>query len=62
MPADALPQVMPGVTMSRPGPLQPLAQSIRSTLTETGAALEAAGSSSLGQCILSVLDDLSAKG
>jgi hypothetical protein len=53
---------MPGVTMSRPGPLQPLAQAIRSTLTDTGAALEAAGSTSLGHHILTVLDDLSASG
>jgi hypothetical protein len=50
------------MTMSKPGPLQPLAQSIRGVLAETGAVLADMGASTLGELVVGALDDMAAKG
>eukprot|EP00955_Chlamydomonas_euryale_P015223 162885-Chlamydomonas_euryale.AAC.2 len=48
--------------MSRPGPLMPLATALRELLADTGAALEAEGSSSLGAHVMALLRDGTAGG
>ncbi|GAX82791.1 hypothetical protein CEUSTIGMA_g10217.t1 [Chlamydomonas eustigma] len=45
---------LPGVTISKPGPLHPLVTSIQSIINETGQALSQEGCSSLGQLILNL--------
>jgi hypothetical protein len=50
-------EVMPGVTMTSPGPLSPLLASIERVLNETGRALLDNGQSSLGAFILGVVED-----
>ncbi len=45
-------EVMPGITMSKPGPLQPLVNAIRHTVNKAGEALERAGVETLGELIL----------
>jgi hypothetical protein len=49
-------ELQPGITISKPGPLQPLAEAIRATLNAAGAALEKSGSSTLGEHILGFVD------
>jgi hypothetical protein len=49
-------EVMPGVTMTSPGPLMPLLASIQKVLNETGQSLLDNGHSSLGAFILSVIE------
>ncbi len=44
------------------GPLQPLVISLQKAVSETGQALSEAGSSSLGQHIMAVLEDARASG
>jgi len=50
-------EVMPGVTMTSPGPLTPLLASIQDVLNETGRSLIDNGHSSLGAFILSVIEE-----
>jgi hypothetical protein len=50
-------EVMPGVTMTSPGPLSPLLASIQQVLNETGRCLLEKGHSSLGAFVLSVVEE-----
>uniref|UniRef100_A0A7S0S2W2 Queuosine 5'-phosphate N-glycosylase/hydrolase n=1 Tax=Chlamydomonas leiostraca TaxID=1034604 RepID=A0A7S0S2W2_9CHLO len=49
---------LPGVTMSSPGPLHPLATSLASAVSDAGHALDELGHKSFGEMILSVVSDL----
>ncbi|KAG1678253.1 hypothetical protein FOA52_013873 [Chlamydomonas sp. UWO 241] len=53
---------LPGVTMSKPGPLLPLARALQEMMAETGAALDAEGATTLGGYILTQLADQTAGG
>ncbi|KAI8463952.1 MAG: hypothetical protein J3K34DRAFT_526577 [Monoraphidium minutum] len=55
-------ELQPGITISKPGPLQPLAEAIRGALNGAGAALERLGCRTLGQHILGLLDGRAAAG
>eukprot|EP00877_Chromochloris_zofingiensis_P004080 jgi/Chrzof1/13673/Cz08g07170.t1 len=55
-------EVMPGVIMSKPGPLQPLVTSIREVINSAGAALEARGERTLGEHVLNFVDHLAQSG
>uniref|UniRef100_A0A7S3QND4 Queuosine 5'-phosphate N-glycosylase/hydrolase n=1 Tax=Dunaliella tertiolecta TaxID=3047 RepID=A0A7S3QND4_DUNTE len=49
---------LPGVTMSKPGAMQPLVTLLETTIVETGHALEVSGHKSLGQFIVELSTDL----
>lgn len=53
---------LPGVTMSKPGPLHPLVVAIQKVVLEAGEALEQEGSPNLGAHVLGLLDEAKAKG
>ncbi|KAG2449945.1 hypothetical protein HYH02_000049 [Chlamydomonas schloesseri] len=50
--------VMPGVTMSKPGPLQPLCKSLLAALNDTGAQLAEGGHKSLGGQLMAMGEEL----
>ncbi|KAG2495177.1 hypothetical protein HYH03_006783 [Edaphochlamys debaryana] len=54
--------VMPGVTMTKPGPLQPHAKALLTAINESGAALEEAGAKSPGELLLSLAEGLKKAG
>eukprot|EP00195_Chlamydomonas_chlamydogama_P001625 CAMPEP_0202915646 /NCGR_PEP_ID=MMETSP1392-20130828/66246_1 /ASSEMBLY_ACC=CAM_ASM_000868 /TAXON_ID=225041 /ORGANISM="Chlamydomonas chlamydogama, Strain SAG 11-48b" /LENGTH=355 /DNA_ID=CAMNT_0049607765 /DNA_START=15 /DNA_END=1082 /DNA_ORIENTATION=+ len=53
---------LPGVTMSRPGPLQPLCVALQQAVVSAGEALEEAGQRSLGDAVLAVVEETQAGG
>ncbi|GIL50998.1 hypothetical protein Vafri_7068 [Volvox africanus] len=54
--------VMPGVTMAKPGPLQPLCKLMISVLNETGTILEEKGLRTPGELLLTVAEGLKKAG
>ncbi|KAG2429042.1 hypothetical protein HXX76_011284 [Chlamydomonas incerta] len=54
--------VMPGVTMAKPGPLQPLCKSLLAALNDTGAQLAEAGHKTPGELLLAVGEELGKAG
>ncbi|GBF95183.1 hypothetical protein Rsub_07896 [Raphidocelis subcapitata] len=49
-------ELQPGITISKPGPLQPLAEAVRAAVNGAGAALEREGQRTLGGHILAFAD------
>ena len=45
-------ELQPGITISKPGPLTPLAEAVRAAVNEAGAALERLGRRTLGEHVL----------
>ena len=52
---DSAIEGLPGITMSKPGPLKPLVVALQQLVVETGEALGEEGSTSLGQYIMSLV-------
>ncbi|GLC36938.1 hypothetical protein PLESTB_000176400 [Pleodorina starrii] len=54
--------VMPGVTMAKPGPLQPLCKLLLAALHEAGALLEAQGARTPGELLMALCEGLQQAG
>ena len=52
---DSAIEGLPGITMSKPGPLKPLVIALQQLVVETGEALSNEGSASLGQHIMNLV-------